>query len=277
MGRHAAHRCRGGGAGRAAAISDLADDLDAEVQARIAADSDEEQARQAAEAGIVALDDEISSPIATTSTPEGRVTRVDASGNAIEIMRSDGLDAIMSDQFWERGRDGVGISDIEDVLATPIETQPTIEGRVTRVDAIGNAIEIMRNDGLDMHMSSQFWERGAEILGASANDLSDTEIDIISVNGQSLTVVGDWTALVPQTAALERVGNAALQLSGMYRADGVALNGCIGPLSAGYDETVPATGLEPAYPYGGRMGLPFAMATTLDDHRTDAGVPRRRC
>lgn len=236
------------------------------IRAQVATDADR---AEAAAAQVPAVQAEIAAPFQTAMLGSATVTRVDAVGNAIEVMRPTGLDAHMADEFWER-------APVPASLSTPFEVVEGMDATATRLDAAGNAIEVMRADGLDAHMSSLFWQRGAAMLGAGtpgSAGLSTTEVQAVTVNGQSLTVSGDYTASVTVAAMRALRSDAALMLGGLQRSDGVPLTDVLGPRSFGYN-TAPATGLVRAEPHPNVCGMPFPLAVAINPHRADLGLPQ---
>lgn len=258
---------------RAAAIENVEKNRiagDAILQGRI---TDEAQARAEAIAGVVAP---LGEPFATQVGSGMRVLRTDATGNAIEVWRdSGGLDAIMASEFWARGKAGVGVTALEAKVSAPSAAPVITDGWVMRTDQDGNAIEIMRPDGIDMIMSKQFWARAGVSGGGSmpAAGLSTTAVDIIATDGQSLTVSGDFTSSMTKSSWQTWRSDAALMLTGMRRGDGVPLTDVAGPRSQGYDTATPATGMARAEPPGA-AALAFPVAVALNLHRADLGVPQ---
>ena len=235
------------------------------IRAQVATDADR---AEAAAAQVPAVQAEIAAPFQTAMLGSATVTRVDAVGNAIEVMRPTGLDAHMADEFWQR-------APVPAALATPFEVVQGMDATATRVDAAGNAFEVMRPDGLDAHMSAQFWSRGAEILGAGTGGtggLSTTQLHAITVNGQSLTVSGDYTATVTLASMRALRSDAALMLAGMQRSDNVPIADVLGPRGVGYNTAVPATGFVRAEPHGNQQGMPFPLAVAVNAHRADLGL-----
>lgn len=114
------------------------------------------------EAGL----DPLSDPFATTAGDAWRALRTDSNGNVIERWREagGGLNFYAAPEFWDRAPAPAGLAP----LSQPYTTKAATEGHVLRVDGVGNAIEIMRPDGLDGFYSAQFWARGAAALQARA-------------------------------------------------------------------------------------------------------------
>ena len=255
--------------------------LDSDMDAKVASE------RSAREGQITTLSGDLAEvaeavevldePFYTFPSVNVNVLRTDELGRAIEVMRPTGLDAHMADEFWERAPEPAALSE-------PFAVVKGLGVTVMRVDDMGRAFEVMRQDGLDIAgMSQQFWTREAEAIAdavASHLDsgllggLSTTAVDIVSINGQSLTVSADYTTTVTRAGMLARVSPANLMLAGLRRGDGVAIADTLGPRSQGYDTATPSTGLVPAQPAVSIAGLPFAVATVLNDHRADAGAPQ---
>ncbi|RDW14439.1 hypothetical protein [Paracoccus thiocyanatus] len=146
---------------------------------------------------------------------------------------------------------------------------------VMESDASSNALRVMRPDGQDMIMSQTFWERGADALGIGGGGsagLSDDAIQIVSENGQSLSVGG---AYVPEMnyeiAMASALPGAALMLSGLQHSDGGEVR-IDGPRSRSYNMTVHASGVRQAEPHPGIITGAFPLSSMLNLHRQDHGL-----
>lgn len=165
-------------------------------------------------------------------------------------------------------------------LATDGEDKALIVWRTEADDA---------DSGLDAHMSRTFWQRGAPYLGSSGGGggtgsalLSTTALDLITVNGQSLSVGGDIPTSLPavnraQLIARARAG-AALMLQGTARGDNDANGNPIPistvdmPRSQGYNTGIPATGLGPAMPGSTVVTSAWPMAAAINEYRLALGL-----
>lgn len=159
-------------------------------------------------------------------------------------------------------------------MDAPFESVSGAEFVALDTDAGGRAIRIMRDDGQDMLMSRDFWERGRDILLQSpSGGLSKTAIQIISESGQSLSVGGSWVAGMSYEIAMSTTEpGAALMLSGLQHSDGgeVRLDGA---RARSYNFAVHATGIAQAVPTPSILTGIFPLASMLNQHRADAGLP----
>ena len=187
---------------------------------------------------------------------------------------------------------------LETAATAPFETIVGETDRAVMTDAAGNAIIVWKpgvTGGFDLHVADSFVDRLADRLGTGGGGeplptpgLSTTEIQLVGVNGQSLSVGGDFTpqtfpaSITTRAQMLEQIRpGAALFLEGTIRADRNASTGAIIPIvsldmprSQGYDESVPATGFGQAQPSVTGVTAAFPLANILNEYRRDLNLPQ---
>lgn len=208
--------------------------------------------------GAVGIIEEITSGD-SISTDGGVVLIGYRNDRAALVQFPDGLDFIPSDTL--RGR----------VVGDIREAQET-SGGVPLVGYENNRVAIMQKaDGLDFIPSLDLIDR---FPIQDRNPLSETELEINGVNGQSHSIGGPWDTVMTYARAMGDVNVGALQLDGTFRSDGAAITSSLGPGMFGYDLTKTATGISSAVPGSNQIGLPFSAFAFLNDHRADLNLPQ---
>ncbi len=230
-----------------------------DVRAEVAADADRAQAAADALSNSVGTINEIVSADQLAENG-GTVLIGYQNGRAAVVQMESGLDFVPSETLRERL-----VGDLSKVEATS-GGMPLIEYRNGRV-----AIMQMP-DGIDFEPSPKLIDR----LPIQVPDpLSDIEIEVNSVNGQSHSIGGPWDAVMTFARAMGSVSRSALQLVGTHRSDGAEITNSMGPGQYGYDRAISATGIADAAPGGNQIGLPFAAFALLNAHRADLNLPQR--
>ncbi|ARO14445.1 hypothetical protein BVG79_01099 [Ketogulonicigenium robustum] len=154
-------------------------------------------------------------------------------------------------------------------------------------DSDGNVVIASRPDGLDMIMAQAFWDRGRAALGIDdpppepqpGDALSKTAWQIISVQGQSLSVFGPYSDLWNKAsvdATNASLPGYALQLAGLTAQQEtdpspVAINSTVGARARDYVKTTRASGVAQATT-DGTLGAAWPLAALVNLHRADLGV-----
>ncbi|WJS86695.1 hypothetical protein [Paracoccus sp. TOH] len=241
------------------------------------ADLDGEAAARAADvlaltAGIADVANQLEAPNESVEQDAVNWWVWDVLGRALMGWSGTGLRAVLDDWTIENAAPRILGGDVDVVQ----QTSETLDGRVLERDAAGNAIWLWRNGdkgGLDAIMAQAFWDRGRIAMDIEGGLLSTTAIQLCGVNGQSLTVGGDYLAGLTRAALEAFMGDGCLQLSGTLFGDNVPIVDTLGPRSKGYNPSVPATGTERARPGAASAGMAFPTFAILNAHRRDLGLP----
>ncbi|SMO64123.1 hypothetical protein [Paracoccus laeviglucosivorans] len=154
----------------------------------------------------------------------------------------------------------------------------TVQGQNMRAldwDSLGRAILVWKygeRGGYDMHMSQDFWDRGAERLNIGLS-LDPTYVTLTICLSQSLLFMDGDSEVAPLYPGVDT--DAALMIGGLRRSDGQNL-GLPGPRSMAYDYTWPGTGFVSVDPPGNIPTGAYYAVKGYNGWRRKYGLIRRR-
>ncbi|PZX57342.1 hypothetical protein [Cereibacter changlensis] len=163
-------------------------------------------------------------------------------------------------------------NDLRAEAQEPFTAPVSSEGAALLMDANGNALLGLRSTGLDYVPSRDLVARYAAALGVEVG-YSATRVQIIPVDGQSLSVGGEFTGATVTRAGVENFDTTgALELYGLKLANGNPI-GLRGPLSRGWDMTALPTGIGPARPHSRHITTGYVIGSVRNRYRAAAGLP----
>lgn len=249
-------------------------------------------------------------PVTVNNVQIRNADGVQLSGGELAPGRMIFLERDATANFFRMIGGGASLSDLQTLL-TPLAARMTIVESATTAPfqtIVGEDVRAIITDstdkaimswvageagGFDLILAERAMDRIGAYLGTSGGGtapepgLSTTEMEAIGVQGQSLSVGGDFNPAdyLPsittrsQIIAQTRPGSALI-LQGTIRAD--RNNGNIIPIvaldmprSQGYDETVPGTGFGQAAPSQTGVTAAFPLANIINEYRRDLGLPMK--